>query len=556
MAWRLRLLSRAHGARCIARPGIVALAITASATAQTSFDNAKARYDVCRRRLAFYYHTEGREKVARVGSPQALTVLAADYAKPHDYPEYARYTLAALMGRHFNRTACVDQLDALRAAHAKPQHAWLWVNTLAVHLRRRDAQAAVRTAVESKSVALRAAAVLALTRVGERSLLDVIPALCGSLPKKEGEGRMLIAAMSAAIERMRDWRRSERFLQAVRAYIGLLSETNGLSRSNQLLVVRHLGQLLDSNAVWINPEPWIELLQRPRKRRDVENETVARQRFFGIESDGERVCYVVDLSDSMCKKIDERIKPKAAITGIRKKKRMRNVLPDETDIPWFKVETRFDLAREHLKISLQRLSKDKRFSVIWFGTENGTLACTKGMIPATRRNVARAIRELDSIRPGPPNENAPDGTLRGRTNLHGALRRAFSLKAKGAVPEHAYVDPKVIAQGCDTIFVLTDGAPSWDDFAVLDQDYGEGRVVKDTEYGVDAPRTEQIYYWGPYGRTDWIVEDVKRMNAFRRAQIHCVGIGEANMGLLEQIARSTMGQVYQFGRLRRTKQRR
>jgi hypothetical protein len=158
------------------------------------------------------------------------------------------------------------------------------------------------------------------------------------------------------------------------------------------------------------------------------------------------------------------------------------------------------------------------------------------------------IRELDEIKPGPANPpDAPDGTLRGRTNLHGALREAFSLRSRGYVEAHDFVDPTAIAEGPDTIFVLSDGAPSWDDFNVVDKDYGEGKVVRDTEYGREVPRTERLHYWGPYGITPWIVEDVTRLNAFRKTQIHCVGIGEAQMELLRAIADAAMGQTYQFG---------
>ena len=38
-----------------------------------------------------------------------------------------------------------------------------------------------------------------------------------------------------------------------------------------------------------------------------------------------------------------------------------------------------------------------------------------------------------------------------------------------------------------------------------------------------------------------LVEDVKRLNLFREVEIHCIGIGEANMGLLNQISRIGLG---------------
>ena len=65
--------------------------------------------------------------------------------------------------------------------------------------------------------------------------------------------------------------------------------------------------------------------------------------------------------------------------------------------------------------------------------------------------------------------------------LHPDASRAFALRAKGFAQEHEYVDMKAMAQGSDTIFLLSDGAPSWDDFGIKDKDYGEGRTVVDQE---------------------------------------------------------------------------
>jgi len=44
-----------------------------------------------------------------------------------------------------------------------------------------------------------------------------------------------------------------------------------------------------------------------------------------------------------------------------------------------------------------------------------------------------------------------------------------------------------------------------------------------------------------------LVGDVKRMNAFRRIRLHCIGLGEANMGLLRRLAEMGHGEVYAVG---------
>ncbi|MHC4851690.1 MAG: hypothetical protein ACYTF5_06690, partial [Planctomycetota bacterium] len=53
------------------------------------------------------------------------------------------------------------------------------------------------------------------------------------------------------------------------------------------------------------------------------------------------------------------------------------------------------------------------------------------------------------------------------------------------------------------------------------------------------------YYWGPYGRKPHkhMMDDFQRLNLFRKVQIHCVGIGEADQGLLDKIAAIGLGRV-------------
>jgi hypothetical protein len=240
-------------------------------------------------------------------------------------------------------------------------------------------------------------------------------------------------------------------------------------------------------------------------------------------------------------------------SGAPRVKKKRELM-DETDLPWNKIVTRWDLAREQLRISLLRLTADKYFSIVWFGTGSGTLESCKGMIKATRGNVDRVIAELDSIETKMPAKLtaqelvvSPDGQLRGKTNLHAGLRRAFGLAGRGFVETVAYVDPEALTEGCDTIFLLSDGAPSSDDYEATDKDYGEGQVVVDQEYGQAAARTPRLIYPGPYVREDWLVEDLKRMNAFRRIRLHCVGLGEANMSLLRRLADVGRGEVFVFG---------
>lgn len=165
------------------------------------------------------------------------------------------------------------------------------------------------------------------------------------------------------------------------------------------------------------------------------------------------------------------------------------------------------------------------------------------MLPATKRNTERVLAELASIQPGAPSSQLPDGTLRGRTNLHGGLHRAFKLGDKGLVQTHEYVDPRTLDEGCDTIFILSDGAPNHCDWTA-----GDTRDPEDSrgyyESGVpasDAPMKNFVAYY----RHPEMFDEVRRLNLFRKVEIHCIGIGEPDSQMLRTIAGLGAGQ-YRF----------
>lgn len=525
---------------------------TVSLLAQTpaNYETALARYKECLSRLPFRYHTEGRDTLAKTRCGPALTVLTEDYTKPKEHTEDARYLLAHMIGRHFDKAEFCDALMMLRGSFSKPGDAWLWVQTLKIHADRVGDAEVVGIATESKNVLHRAAAIAAIGLSKSGNLKGVVIPTCVQFPKKDREGdrMLLLGAMSGALWQNKSRVNDTDYREALTAYIGLLSDDVALSHTAKVQMGRHLQWILKGPALWVTPEPWLELMQRGDVKKTPSHNTVTAPRFFGVETDGERFCYVLDMSDSMCKVISPGTKPPApVITGQRPAKKKRELF-DETDLPWNKITNRWDLAREQLRISLYRLTPDKHFSVVWFGTEASTLDSCKGMLKATKANVDRVLAELDSIKVGEADQvRSPDGTLRGKTNLHAGLRRAFGLADKGIVNEFAFVDAQALIDGCDTIFLLSDGAPSIDDFEIEDKDYGEGEVVVDNEYKKPAPRSARLGYPGPYVDPEWIIADFHRMNAFRRIRLHCVGLGEANMDLLRRLAEAGHGQFFQFG---------
>lgn len=529
--------------------GCLAVPLTGQNQSDEAFISALARYKEVKTRLPFAHHTDGRTRIANTRRPEALQLLAADYGKPWSHPQYTKYTIAFMVGKNFGDNEHATRLEAMRRQHEDPVDMWLWVHALRIQIDEVGDASAVEIATTSNQAMHRAAAILALGQSRNGRIKSAIVQTCLNFPRKAGDRALLLGAMSGALWENKRYVNDADYRLALEAYIGLLAESVGLDHVMKIQMARHLQWILKGPALFVNPEPWLELLQRGEIKQPKKTDTRAAPSFFGIETQGERFCYVVDMSDSMCKEIEPSARPpNAPLTGPRPR-RKKGFVPTESDLPWHLIRTRWDLAREQLRISLLRLSDDKYFSIVWFGTESGNLKTTKGMMRATRSNVDRALAELDQIELGPKDPvKAPDGQLRGRTNMHSGLRRAFGLTKRGLVDEAAYVHPKVLTEGCDTIFLLSDGAPSWDDFHTKDRDYGEGRVVVDNEYGASAARTPTLIYHGPYDQEDWLVEDVKRMNAFRRIRMHCVGLGEANMRLLRRLAEMGHGETFSMGK--------
>jgi hypothetical protein len=528
---------------------------------QKTFAEAKARYDECLRRKPFLHHWQAREVLGSLGSPEVLPVLCKDYTSVKEFAEYSRYTIAEVFATRFAKRDALDAMKALRAEHRAPGDVWLWYQTLRIEAQFGGEAAVNEIATTDKSPLLRAAAILALGEAGAADLRQAVLTNCIELPKKEGERMAVLGAMTGALFAARKDINDENYRAALTAYIGLLGDDVKLAHIAKVQMARHLQIIFDAPAAFADSESWLALLARGDVKTKKRTETAAAPRFFGLETDGERMVYVVDMSDSMLKPIEPSAKPPTApVTGPRQKKKKKGEILDESDLPWHEIQTRWDLARENLRISLSRLTPDKEFCVVWFGKKAGTLDACKGMTKATRANIDRVVAELDSIKasmdPDPDRPNAPippEGRLRGDTNLHGGLRLAFALHDKGFASNAAYVDMQALANGCDTILLLSDGDPSVDDFVLTDKNYKEGRSVKSFERGEAGDEQPEATYPGPFvsqgiPQCPTIVADVRRMNAFRRVRLHAVGLGEANMELMRRLAAIGNGQSITVGK--------
>lgn len=520
-----------------------------------TYDEALARYKTCLSRKAFRYHYEAREVLGNTRTPEALTLLVGDYKTVKEDTEYIRYLIADCFARFYGKPEHLKAILALRETSKGPGDVWLWYQSMRLQADLGEEAAVVTIAYSDKNPLLRAAAIAALGDARNGTLKDAIVSNCADFPKKESDRMTMLGAMSGALLANKMRVNEEGYRAALTAYIGLLAPEVKLSHVGKVQMARHLQIILKAPAPFVDAQSWLDILARGEVKTATRQTTVATPRFFGLETDGERMVYVVDMSDSMLLPIEDSAKPKGPLTGPKEKKKKGAVL-DESDLPWNKIHTRWDLARENLRISLSRLTPEKEFCIVWFGREAGTLDASKGLIKATRGNIDKVMAELDGIQANMTPEEGkpmpPNGRLRGDTNLHGGMRLAFALHSKGFAGSNGYVDQQALAEGCDTILLLSDGDPSMDDFYEEDKNFGEGKVVFSQERKEAAPNTPMLWYTGPFvsntvPHCPYIVADVRRMNMFRRVRIHAVGLGEANMTLTKLLAELGHGESVQVG---------
>lgn len=501
------------------------------------------------RRNPLRYHIQGWEELAATRDPRAIAELAARYAKPPLPKEESQYLIAVSAAAKGGDAATVDAFEAWRKSSREPKDAWLWYQALAVLGKLRGPDELGRIAREEVEPVLRGAAIEALVSFRSQLYRAILEA-SSTLPKAPEDKCALIGALATGLSRSGNsqTRLTSEWQKVAYSMIAIL-EREDVPRTAKLVIARHLAKALGAERVVLEADAWRALLagrkQEAKEKRGKVPE-YARPRFFGVEASGERICYVIDLSDSMCEPIPEALKAEHAgppvTPGAPKERKGR---PDAEDIPWHLVATRFDLAREHLRLSLGRLSDEQSFCIVTFGDRAQLLDGLGGMTKASHANTRKAMKALDEIEIGAALPDRPHGTLLGQTNIHAALKTAFRLGRKGLVDEYEYVDQDTFLEGCDTIFLLSDGDPTCDDYTVKDVDYGDG-WVGDPESGERHERTPELNYFGPYANWPRLLEEAERLNMFREVEIHCISIGDVDATWLSRLAGIGLGTVTRF----------
>lgn len=550
------------------RTWLLALALPLLAVAAVhgadAWKEQKKRYDAYMERPSLYMRQRGRVNLAKTRDVRALKVLAKSYGRTEVPKDQVQYLLAAICADHFQAPPHVKPLRAWRAKHTKPKDAWLWYRTLAVELKNEGPLELIAAIHGSRHVALRMAALQRLSKAGDENTLPVLAKLLTDVPTKPFDRALVLEAAADVLLQKRRAMTTQPWKDVAALLIPHLDDRATLERT-KLTLARRFARVWRGTPLDLEAEPWLARLERrkPKQPPPTEGERYAppkRPFFLGIEGTGKRVAYVIDMSDSMMtpltgKEVDDlrttspRPPPrkKPVVTGGKpppKKdpsKQGEAQPPNDVDmLPWANIRTRFDAAREFLKLSLKSLGPEQSFCVIWFGSKAGLLAATPDLRHATPTNIDKTIRELNAIQAGPPAKGRPHGTLRGYTNLHGGLHRAFKVRDKGLVKKDEYVDPSTFLAGCDTAFVFSDGEPTWDDWPTRDTLEADNKPG-DPETGATSTDAKTATFYGPYAIASWLLDDVRRLNLFRHVEIHCVGLGEYDPRLLQAIARAGNG---------------
>jgi hypothetical protein len=503
------------------------LFLAAPAAGQADFKKALKAYEAGMKRPAIGKRTNVIDKFARTRDARALKLLFKQYDKPKLPKEFERYIVAQAIGRHFSAPPFASDKAAFLRHHDKAEHAWLWFQL----------GRSTPSTPPTQDLFLRSALLQA-----RRGLTDPakIPALV-DLEKPTSLEAILLPEAAASIllgQRLRI--RTPEFQQAALALINHLHEKKPTPARTRLVIARHFAALLDAPKVSTRSVYWRQLLSYEDVREQSGPTGEGKPRFFGVEATGDRIAFLIDLSDSMLEPLtaQERADADALPKGTESK---------DKQIDWKKIKTRFDLARLFLSQYLKALPAGKRFTVIGFGDHARSFKSTKGLVKVTRGSVGTTIRELNKIKATSKTKLHPHGQLWGATNIHGAFLLAFNKTSAKNLDDPSFVQAKGLTKGCDTIFLLSDGKPTKDNFQTSDEFKG-GRLTVNSETGeTKASSAGSALFNGPYIRWEYLLDDVRRMNLFRKAEIHTVAMGSADEKLMRGLADAGLGRYRSVG---------
>ncbi len=448
--------------------------------------------------------------LARVGGKESLSYLIAAY-RHKDWEPTERARIVSIACDAFPSPEGSAAIREWREKEDGDDAAWLWYRSLRREVGESGGATAEAVARDpAKRPALRAAAIRALAAWSDPACLGVVAALARSDLGKDPGRAMLVEALAEALQSQAGRIGSPALRDAFEALLPFLRKGVCEPRT-RLLVARSLSRMLDAPKTPLDPSVYAGLLEhREAPVTSDDEDRYAPPRFFGLEATGDRVVYVVDESGSMTSPLT-----KEERDDLRKAAEAAKAKGDPmASVDWEKVATRRDAAVAMTNASIRALPPTASFAVVVFDSAASWVGTPFELLPATPANVDAVTKELSRTQ------------RTGSTNLHGGLRRAFEAVVGGRkekAPVGATVDVASLLKGPTTVFLLTDGQPCADDWGM-----GGGR---------DAP----------FNAASSLADDAERLDLYRGAEIHAVGIGEAEGGLLDLLAHVGRGKVKRIG---------
>jgi len=184
-----------------------------------------------------------------------------------------------------------------------------------------------------------------------------------------------------------------------------------------------IGAFPDAWKSWYddNKERLAELGAKPQSTKRARKGADAGINYYGIETKSRRIVFLIDISGSMKEPIGDAPQD---VTG-----------QAEDTYSGLKV----DIAKKVLKQAIRNLPENAFFNIVVFN--HAVMEFEPSLIEATQDNKNKAYLMINDLEAS------------GSTFTYGALEKAFGMAGRG-VTDKAY-DP-----GVDTIFVLSDGAPT------------------------------------------------------------------------------------------------
>jgi hypothetical protein len=540
------------------------LCLLASPALADGWDDTEAFYRLEGHSEALYLRARAFDRLAGAAEAKGLGLLLQRYKSPRQpFADEERFLIASSLRLLSPDDASQAQGRAILQA-VRGRDPWLAYNVFTNW--DEDALAAVFQDAKAEAWQ-RAAAIQALAAWSgdvSRAVETLSKLLEGELPKQKGDLHLLAGACGAALLTLqhRDSIDPEGYgdevcRPLVESLMGLLQHPK-LPDSSQALLARRLERFTRADAD-DRDEPQADAGGSRTRGGDALGPTT----FMGITVEGRaRIVFVIDMSDSMLQKLSgpelEQLRETARlrrrpVTGGGGDRGGGDAGPE---LPWDRIENRFDAARAFLARALRDLDPKASFAVVGFGDEAATLRATPKLVKASSKAVGAVIAELDGVRPGAATSERPFGTLRGQTNLHAAIRLAYRLSTKGQLsPEKCARPGNPHGALADTVFVLSDGEPTRDDFAGEgpERDVKAGTVTRvDPETGrqttsqTEAGRASNTFE-GPYRDLEYFRRELERLNLFRWAQVHVVGIGECDPGWGRVIAEIGEGEFDVIG---------